>query len=294
MGCEVMMERRDIEDHCRKNVERHLSMVKRDLTETEKDLKKAQKDAEIAQKKMNKIHTDLKKLEELINDTKTQEQENIKRLEIQFYNSMCQLHKNCNPWMLKLNALAAMGTSGKQIVPVVLKIRNFSKIKKEKKDWDSDYFYSHDTECKMCLSVRSGNNCGTKNAYLSVQLSLMCADPELSVKGTIKLLNQIGDQEHHCVTVDCCDFTNSVAECMVLSEWKSPSFISHNSLNEVSNTRNFVKDDCLFFEVHVTVHSANKKSSQLSSSSLFSDDRKGTCANSLGNLFSSPKVRLGI
>ena len=290
VGCKMMIARRDIEDHCRENVEQHLCMVKCDLARTEKDLEQAQEDVAIAEKKMNKIHTDLKKLEELINDTKTQEQENIKRLEMQLYNSVCQLHKNCNPWMLKLNALAAMSTVGKQVVPVVLKITNFSKIKREKMDWDSGFFYSHNTECKMCLSVHSGVNCGTKNAYLSIQLSLMYDDPELLIKGTIKLLNQISDQEHHCIAVDCCNFTNNATvDFMVLSEWKNSCFISYNSLNAVSNTCSFVKDDCLFFEVCMTVHSANEKS-QLSTSSLFSDDRKGTCANDLGNLFSSPKV----
>ena len=284
MGCERKVARRDIKDHSRENVEQHLSMVKCELASTEKQLVQAQEDAAIVEKTLDRAHADLKKLEQWVSDAQTQEQENVKRLEIQIYKSICQLHKNCNPWMLKLNALAAIAASGEQVVPVVLKVTNFSKIKREKKGWDSGDFYSHNEECKMRLSVHPGINCNAKDAYLSVQLSLMCNDSKLSVQGTIKLLNQTGDQEHHCVIVDSCDFTNA----WVFSEWKDSFFISHSSLNAVSNTCNFVKDDCLFFEVCVTVQSTNMKP-QLSSSSLFSDSREGTGTK---DIFSSPRVRI--
>ena len=70
------------------------------------------------------------------NDIENQNQEGIKRLEIELYKSIDQLHKSCNSWTLKLDALAKLNTTEEQVVPVVLKLTNFAKLKKEKK-WNS-------------------------------------------------------------------------------------------------------------------------------------------------------------
>ena len=258
MGCESKVARKDVEDHNQKNVEEHLRLVKRELAYTKKNLAQAQKDAE----DVNKILIDLhKKFKE---QTKAQG-ESIKRLEMQLYNSMCQLHRNCNPWTLKLNALAAMSMSGDQVVPVVLKMMNFAKLKREKEWWHSDFFYSHNEESRIHLSVYPGDNTDGKDAYLSVQLSLMYDESAFPSQAMIKLLNQVDDQKHHCITLDYHDTNNitvTKSQWMVFGEWRSPLYISHESLNTVSNTCNFIKNDCLFFEVHLRTHPTDSKSWQ--------------------------------
>lgn len=315
MGCESKILRKDLKDHNRKNVEEHLCIVKCELTRTKGDLVKAQEDAATAEKKIvdfqeklqnNTAETKLVDLQnkflEHISDAEAQGQKSIKKLEEQFYNAICQLHKNCSPWRLKLNALATMSASGVQVVPVVLKMKDYSKMKREKEWWYSDYFYSLDKGCKMRLSVV----CTDDNAdgYLSVQLSLVYDDSELPFKGSIKLLNQIDDYEHHCATVDCCDGNNSIVaknEWMVFSEWKNPSFITHNSLNAVSSTCNFIKKDCLFFEVDVgaqvignsqqpSTELSTQLSSQLSSQPSFPGNKESVSEANLTGSISSPKV----
>ena len=318
MGCESKFLRKDLKDHNRETVEEHLRIVECELARTKKDLVKAQEDAATAEKKIvdfqkklqdNTVEAKLVDLQnkflERISDTEAKGQESIKKLEEQFYNSICQLHKNCSPWRLKLNALAAMSASGVQVVPVILKMKDYSKMKREEW-WSSDYFYSHDKGCKMCLSVCADDN--NVDGYLSVQLSLMYDDSELPFKGNIKLLNQIDDYEHHCVTVDCCDSTNSTvvkSECMVFSEWKNPSFITYNSLNAVSSTCNFIKKDCLFFEVDMGAHVignsqqpstqlpsqlSSQFSSQFSSQSSLPENKESVSGTDLIGSISSPKV----
>ena len=257
MGCQDKIARKCIEDHNRKNDYKHLQMVKCELTNTKKDLQQAQEIAMNAIKKVNELQL---KFQEKITYVETREQENISNLEMQLYNSICQLHKNCNPWTLKLNALSAMSTTGEQVVPVIVKLANFSKMKREKEWWNSNYFYSHDKESKMYLSVYAGENADRKDtsSHLSVHLFLVHEDSETPLKGNIKLLNQNGDQEHYCVSLDCFDTSAAKSEWMIFSEWKNPAFISHSGLSAVSNTCNFIKNDCLFFEVYVRLHATEK------------------------------------
>ena len=147
-----------------------------------------------------------------------------------------------------------MSTSGEQSVPVVLKMANFSKMMKGKEGWESNSFYSYNKECKMCLSVFGANNSDGKNPYLSIQLSLVYNDADLPLKGSIKLLNQIDDHEHHCVAMDSSNITVAKSEWMIFSEWKNASFMPLNQLYGVSNSCNFIKNDTLFFEVYVRMH----------------------------------------
>lgn len=236
VGCEDKIARKDISDHGRENAEKHLRMLRHKLARTKDELERVQRNSAVVEKKLLGMQ---KKIEELINDAKAaQGQENIKRLETQLYDSMLQLHKGCNAWTLKLNALAEMSTCGEQVVPVVLKLTNFSKMKRDEW-WYSDYFYSLNKESKMYLSVSVHADDGPSRkhtcTYISVQLSTMCSTSRLPLKWNIQLLNQINDQgQHYYVTADTTKNT---------SEWKITRFISHSDLS------NFLKNDCLFFEV---------------------------------------------
>ena len=235
MGCEGKIARKDIDDHLRENAEEHLDMLKCKLVKMKNEVERIQGNTAVAQKRLVGMQ---KKTEELISDANTQGQENIKRLEAQLFDSLCQLHKGCNAWALMLNAQAEMSTSGEQVVPVVLKLPKFSKMKGNGEWWHSSYFYCYNKECKMYLSVHPGDSPNRKDSctYLSVQLSTVSSASGLPLKGTIKLLNQIDDQGHYCVTV---------GSIVAKSEWKVASFISHSDLS------NFLRNDCLFFEVEV-------------------------------------------
>ena len=262
MGCEGKIARKDIDDHLRENAEEHLDMLKCKLVKTKNEVERLQRNTAVAEKRLVGMQ---KKIEELIRDAKAQRQKNIKRLETQLFNSLCQLHKGCNAWALMLNAQAEMSTSGEQVVPVLLKLTNFSKMKRNREWWHSSYFYCCNKECKMYLSVHPGDSPNRKDSctYLSVQLSTVSSTSGLPLKGIIKLLNQIDDQGHYYVTVG-----STVAK----SEWKIASFISYSDLS------NFLRNDCLFFKVEVimdgTENCGNKQNVYVTTSSNFSSSQK--------------------
>ena len=260
MGCEAEIARKDIKGHNRENVDVHLGVLKCELANAKRDLTQAQKDVVTTEKRMVEMQ---KKLQKQIKAIENQNQESIKRLEVQLYNSIHQLHKNCNPWALKLNALASMSTTEEQVVPVVLKMTNFAKLKKEKEWWYSDPFYTHNKEYKMRLLVCAAGDTSEKTPFVSVWLSLLNGpssdNKELLLKGKIKLFNQISNAEHHCVTVECRnnDDTSTTTENSWVDqrEWRNPCFVSHDDLN----LRNLLKNDCLFFRVFVKVHTSGSE-----------------------------------
>ena len=264
MGCEMEIARKDVQDHNTENVNKHLGVLKCELANTKKELTQAQKDVATTQKRMVDMQ---RKFRKQIDNTEHQNQESIKRLEMQLYDSICQLHKNCNPWALKLNAMASMSTTEEQVVPVVLKMTNFAKLKKEKEWWYSDPFYTHNKEYKMRLLVCAAGDTGGKTPFVSVWLSLLNGPSsdkkELLLKGKIKLYNQISNTEHHCVTVECRNNDDaSIAEENSWAnqrEWRDPCFIPHDDLN----SRNFLKNDCLFFRVFVKIHTSGSEQPDL-------------------------------
>lgn len=212
-----------------------------------KDLVQAKKDAMTTVKKMVDLQN---KFQKQIDDIEIQGQENIKQLEIQLYNAICQLHKNYNPWGLKLDTLAATSECGEQVAPVVIKMMDFAKMKKEKEWWSSNPFYTHNKECKIRLLIFAAGDTNGETTYLSVRLSLLEGSYEqrLPLKGKIELLNQADDQEHHCVTVDCID----TKENWIIFE--EPLFIAHSNLKPISSTCIFLKNDSLFFQVHMKMN----------------------------------------
>ena len=74
-------------------------------------------------------------------------------------------------------------------------------------------------------------------------------------KFEIKLLNQISDSEHHSVTVTYDDNTdgpdNRVLEGDISEDgWGCPQFISNEDLCDSTPTCQYLKDNCLFFQVN--------------------------------------------
>ena len=249
MGCKSKIVRKDIEDHNRENVNEHLRVLKHELADAKKNLTQAQKDAMNAVKKVADLQ---RKFQEQIDDLEAQEERHIKQLETQLYNSICQLHKNWNPWTLRLESLAVSRISGEQVAPVVLKMVDFAKMKTEKEWWSSDTFYTCNKECKIRLLVYAAGDTDGRTTFLSVCLSLteiLSYDEEcgLPFMGKIEILNQMANHDHHCVMVDCMVTKNN---WMI---YREPLFITHSNLTAVSNTHCFLKSDCLYFQVHMRI-----------------------------------------
>ena len=114
----------------------------------------------------------------------------------------------------------------------------------------------------MCLRVNAAGNGSGKGTHLSVSLVLMKGphDDELTWplrgKFEIKLLNQISDSEHYIVTVTYDDRAsdNGAADRVTVGNrrencWGWARYISNEDLNKITPTRQYLKDDCIFFQV---------------------------------------------
>ena len=152
-------------------------------------------------------------------------------------------------WIVKLEAMAALCKSGDQTCPVVVNFKQFSKERKNQKVFFSDSFYTHDKGYKMCLHVDPSN--------ITVFLQLMKGphDDELTwpLKGKfeVKLFNQISDCEHHSVIYDDCNPAGrvTVVDTMV-SGLEIRNFISKEDLHKVTPTCQYLKDNCVFFQIN--------------------------------------------
>ena len=165
---EIRMARKDKEEHEKENIKEHLMMTNHGLTDT-----KAQLAAALKQ---------INNLTEMSNPLT-----NIAVAK----------------WSIILDVMATMLQSGCQSCPVTIKMSEYNDKKKDKVQWYSDPFYTHNNGYKMRLCVYAGGNGSGKGTHLSVFLYLMKGphDDELTwpLRGNfeMKLLNQISDSEHH-------------------------------------------------------------------------------------------------
>ena len=235
VGCEVRMTRKDMEKHKDQTVKEHLQLTTDKLSDMEVQLATALK---------------------------------------QISNLTVLMHSQLSPtanagamgiisvvqWSIKLNAMVSMFKSGNLVLPAIVKISGYNKLKENDKEWYSEPFYTHNKGYKMCLTTDAAGDGGGRGTHLSVFLILMKGlhDDELiwplRGKFEIKLFNQISDSEHHSVTVTYNDNTNGPDHRVMegdISEdgWGRPQFISNEDLYDTTLTCQYLKDDCLFFQI---------------------------------------------
>ena len=109
-----------------------------------------------------------------------------------------QLEKmHINEWGIKIISNSTKLSFGNQAIPVVVRMPNFSKKKKDHVEWYSDSFYTYE---KICLQVHAAGwskGCAT---HLSLILCLLAGPFDDNQSWPIReefVLNQISDTEHH-------------------------------------------------------------------------------------------------
>ena len=239
VGCEVRMARKDKEVHKKENMEGHLMMI------TKQGLSK------------------LYYIQHELTDTKAQlaiALKQINNLQLAMVNSMSSPRNNTK-WPIILDVKASMLQSDNQVCPVIIKISEYNSKYEDEIEWYSDPFYTHNKGYKMCscVVIDDGYDKG-EGPHLSVFLCLMKGphDDELTWplrgKFEIKLLNQISDSEHYSLTVTYDDNTPDDCKGRVTGDitkegWGKPQYISTEDLNKITPTCQYLKDDCLFFQV---------------------------------------------
>ena len=233
VGCEVRMARKDQEKHKKENMEEHLMKTQCKLTDTTNQLVNA----------LQRIST-LEALVHLTIDkavTSTTEFESSLR------------------WSVKLAAMAMMSKSGNQVCPAIFKMPGFDEMKKNDVICHSDSFYTNDKGYKMHMDAYPAGCDIGNGTHLSCYLVLMKGPHDdnlswpLKDKFEIKLLNQISDSQHHSMTVN---YEKSSHECKgrvtegdKATGYGRHQFIINEDLYKINSTFQYLKDDCLFFQI---------------------------------------------
>ena len=238
VGCEVRLVRKDQEEHENEKVKEHLMMTKYKLSKLD-DVQQ-----ELADTKAS-LDAALKQITNLTALVNVQMSPNVSRDNIR---------------SIYLDTMATI--FGSQAYPITIKMSNYNVNKKEGMQWYSEPFYSHNMGYKMCMKIYGSGYDEGKNTHLSVFLFLMKGphDDELTwpLRGKfhIKLLNQISDREHHPWTLDYDDEDDEeeaihrVTEGdMAVAGLGTSQFISNKMLYKATQTRQYLKNDCLFFQI---------------------------------------------
>ena len=240
VGCEVRMARKDQEEHKRKNVEEHLMKTNLALT------------------------NELNHTKDELNNTKTNLSDALKRihaLEALMQLAFTSSYRDARLWFARLVAMAGMSASNDQQCPVVLSLSEFNKQKTNNTVIYTVSFFTHYKGYKMCLKIYPTGHLDGKGTHLSLSLCLMKGPHDdqllwpLRGKFEVKLLNQISDSHHHFMTMTFSDNVLNISASRVTEGDRAKTgqgysrFISNGDLHKITTTCQYLKDDCLFFQV---------------------------------------------
>jgi len=167
-----------------------------------------------------------------------------------------------NLWPIYMKKEAANLSTGDQVVPVVVKMTEYHKKRKDQIGCYCESFYTHHKGYKMCLSIDVAGFGDGSNTHLSVGLLLMKGSNDdqlrwpLKGKCKVKLLNQVSDCDHHSVAGSYSDIGHRINQKGMKGSypvWSSSHFISNDRLQKVTSMCQYLKDDCLFFYVDYKV-----------------------------------------
>ena len=239
VGCKVRMTCKDQEKHNDEMVKEHLMMTKQKLDDIQHEQINTKAQLTTALKHITNLTV-------LVNSK---------------LNPIAAAHlDNITIRSAHLDALAIMFESH-PVCPVTIKMAKFHSKKKDGVEWYSDPFYTHRKGYNMCLCIYAAGHKNGKGTHISVYLCLKKGpyDDELRwpprrVKLEVELLNQLNDSEEFSSTITYDDHTpddcaNRVTEGDKAKGWGWPRFISNWELYEATATCQYLKDDCLFFQV---------------------------------------------
>ena len=258
----------------RSSVKEHamIGVIKKELQDTRERFKASQemqyqlkktiddKEREFDEMRMNTADN-IQTLNEMMHRLKNRLEETEKSLQHQLNVSMPLFESMFgSKRSMELNSLA---NSGNQVLPVVFKLTDFEKYKKNSGNWDSAGFYTKEGGYQMYMKVfpNGFNTVGAHGSHVSVWVPLMKGDHDdhlnWPVKGTltVQLLNQLSDDNHSELVKF--QFDGFGVECQRVRQRSTArsgvwcfQFIPHKKLSHDSDKRcQYLKDDCIFFRV---------------------------------------------
>ena len=252
VGCEAKMARKDMVKHDEEKANEHLLLMKSTLIDTQSKLADAEQRLASAEIKLEANYTEvLAKVEaKFQSKIDTAVQNRISELGAILEQKTKLIDMLFGEWLVKIHTRAAKLSSCNQLLPVIVKMPDFMMKNSNKVDWYGGPFFTHHNGYKMRLNVVPAGHGTSEGLYMSVYLYIMegpfdhLLKWQLRGKFQIKLLNQICDSKHHSASYHIHASRNQSRPF-----WYSEEFIPCNELCKVSATCQYVKDDCLFFEV---------------------------------------------
>ena len=217
--------------------EKELNTTKQQLATTCQNLTKAEKE-----------HTTLAaSTDKALTEMETKFQAKITAAENRIAELEKKLQQNTQPiegpWLTSLHNRASKLSSGNEVVPVVVKMTEFTKHKDA--EWLSYLFYDdHNKTCELQLRIVVNRN---DPRYMSVYLIKDEQSRRPTDRFTVKLLNQISDQNHHQGEIK--PFDLSWFTVSINAVWRKKFFISYEDLHRSTAEYQYLRDDTLFFQV---------------------------------------------
>ena len=202
------------------------------------------------QDKIDSVYDSINEKEDDLQDEITSVRAEITELKATLQQKTKLIDMIFGEWAIILQTRAAKLSSCNQHLPVIIKLPYFVKNKNDKVDWYSNPFLRSHCGHKMKLNVVPAGYGTSEGSYMSVYLYIMSGPHDyqltwpLKGKFQVTLLNQICDSGHHSVS-----YQNRAKMNQSTPFWYCEEFISYEVLREISTTRQFIKDDCLFFKV---------------------------------------------
>ncbi|XP_065901180.1 TNF receptor-associated factor 4-like [Dysidea avara] len=250
VGCEETMIRRKRKKHDDDHMEDHLHMVKRRLVETEDELTTTKDKLQVTESRLMSTENRVTSLLDTM----------VQHLMTSSAGSGDRLILSAK-WVIHITSTASLLVSGTQICPVIVKMVEFSSYKNNAYEWFSEPFYSHSGGYKLCFGINA-SGCGAgKDSHMSAFIFVMKGphDDELSwplrEQFEIKLLNQVCDGDHRVLTCNFDDTVPSSISGRVISAsraevgWGYPKFITIDDLSKNTPDRQYLKSDCVFFQI---------------------------------------------
>jgi len=290
VGCEERMARKDQKKHNKEKMEEHLFLSVTKVAEISKNLTFAKIEQQETKDKLTNTQRDLNTTKQQLvttcqnlikaeNDYVTladKTDEALAKLETTFQTKITEIETAAQKriteleakielllspirWTTKLWEKASKSSSGDQVVPVIIKISEYTMKQSNKIEMFSVPFYTHGKGYHICLCVNTSRHSFSYTS-LSVYVYLMKGlyDDQLKwpLKGycEVKLLNQIGDSEHHLATLSYNGGTTGGkrvynggrgGDCVCFNH----HFIFYQGLHNITNDCQYLKNDNIFLEV---------------------------------------------
>ena len=235
VGCEDVIIRKDQEKHYKEEMEKHLSYTRRGLCLAKEEL---------VQTKQQLVTMEAALITRIA-EIELATQRRINELESQL-RSKFQYTQDLHITSMKI-------FSGSEACPVIVKIPDFTNLKKSNQIWSSEAFFTHDKGYKMRLFVVAAGSGFGKGTHVSVYAYLLGGPYDgqlewpLNMDAKIMLLNQIADKDHVVMTAKIVSNKAGFTKLLVVNV---DQFISYEDLYTVSATRLFLKDDIIFFQIN--------------------------------------------